>query len=115
MATAANLEQAAGQAYENLAAKWLVNNLKAALTSFWTTALPTFLDQDVTGRPIANWLTVIAALAQTTPATNVEIANLTEAATDVYKVCWLAFTLAASGQITSAQATALLAAYNAAF
>jgi len=119
MATAATLEQAAGQAYANLSTKWASNLLKSRLTQFWQASIgPTadvFPEQNANSRPVANWMTVIAAISSLLPATDVPIEQLSESATAVYKVCWLAFVLNGQGLVTNAQATALLAAYNAAF
>lgn len=119
MATAATLEQAAGQAYTNLSTVWAIDQLKTKLTQFWQACIgPTndlFPEQNQNSHPIANWMTIIAAISTEIPVILVPVEDLSAAATAVYKVCWLGFDLAARGLITAGQAAGLLAAYNAAF
>jgi hypothetical protein len=113
MATATSLAQAAGQAFDNLDVRWLANALKASLTLFWKNTIGLFPEADVTSHPVSNWLTVIAALADQMPATNVPIEQLTAAAEFVFRLCWMASFLQTSGGITNAQAISLLSFYNA--
>jgi len=122
MATAADLPQAAGQSFDNLFQLWTPggDTLKSALAAFATTLLPTFLEQDTVGRPIANWLIAIAAQAQQMPSVvapaQVPYTMLQTSADYVYRICWLgAKATSDSPQITNAQQTALLTAYNANF
>lgn len=123
MATAANLPQAAGQSFTNLFALWDVggNSFKNAVAAFAAALLPVFADADATGRPLANWLVLIASIAAQmpsgTPPTKVDYTIFFVTANDyVYRICWLgAKPSPQSPQITTAQQTALLAAYNANF
>ncbi len=123
MATAANLPVAAGQSFDNLFALWLAggNTFRTALATFAAQLLPVFLDSDQVGRPVANWLTLIAGLAsqmpsETAPAA-VDYSTYFVPANDyIYRVCWLAAIASPlSPQITTAQQTAVLTAYNAHF
>ena len=113
MATALSLAQAAGQAFDNLYVQWLSNNLKSVLTGFWQTTIDTFPQSAPDSNPVSNWLVLIAALADPMAASFVPLAQLTQAAEYVYRVCWMASFLQSSGGITNAQATFLLAQYNA--
>lgn len=123
MATAATLPQAAGQSFDNLFALWVAggNTLRSALAAFAAALLPTFPDQDQVARPIADWLTIIAATAQQMPSltapSKVDYTLLFVPANDyVYRICWLAAKPSVnSPDITTAQQTAVLAAYNANF
>jgi hypothetical protein len=112
MAAAATLLEAAGIAYDNLYVKWQLNQLKIRLTNFCSGVSPSFPDSDVNGRPIGNWLIPIRALAQDIPAVGVQLDDLTTAAQQIYRICYLGSQLEASGQITPAQAAALLLQYN---
>lgn len=113
MATATSLAQAAGQAFDNLHIRWLANQLKSVLAAFSQATLPTFPESAPNSNPVSNWLTLVGALAQPMPATNVPIDQLTDAAEFVYRLCWMASFLQTSGGITNAQANFLLASYNA--
>ncbi len=113
MSTALTLPGAAGQAFDNLNVRWLANQLKSALTLFWKNNLPSFPEQQVDAHPVSNWLTIIAALADQMPATNVPLEQLTAAAEFVYRLCWMADALQTSGGITALQATNLRLSYNA--
>lgn len=123
MATAASLPQAAGQSFDNLFALWEVggNTLKNALLAFANAVLPVFPDADATGRPIANWLTLVASIATQMPSLTVpnkaDYTVFFVTANDyVYRLCWLAAKPSPqSPQITGAQQAAVLTAYNANF
>lgn len=122
MAAAATLQQAAGQSFDNLYALWLLhgNTFRNRIRQFCATLLPVFPDQETVGRPIANWLTVLAALAQVMPdqtlLTSVDYAQFFVPANDyLYRLCWLAAGLSGSPSITTAQRNAILAEYNAVF
>jgi hypothetical protein len=123
MATAVDLPQAAGQSFENLFTLWTGggNSLRNALAAFTSSLLPLFPDQDTIGRPIADWLTLIGAAAQlmpgVAPLVTIPFEQLVTAADYVYRICWLGAGVTATlgvppPQITTAQRTALLAAYN---
>ncbi len=119
MATAANLTQAAGQSFNNLFAIWETggNTLRTKLTAFEASLLPLFPDQAPVGRPIANWLVLIASSAANIPSVVapalIPYEQLVTAADYIYRICWLAAKpTAQSPAITTAQQTAILAAYN---
>lgn len=113
MATATTLAQAAGQTFDNLNVRFLANQMKAVLTLFWKNTINIFPDGDVNSHPVSNWLTVIAAIADQMPSTNVPLEQLTAASEAVYRLCWMASFLAGAALITNAQAASLLASYNA--
>lgn len=122
MATATDLQEAAGQSFHNLFVLWAPggNNLRTAVAAFAAALLPVFPNSDAVGRPIAAWLILIASLAQQMPSvtapTQIQYELLVTAADYVYRICWLgAKPTPGSPNITSAQQTALLVAYNANF
>jgi hypothetical protein len=115
MATATTLDQAAGQAFDNLHIQWLANQLggnSGRIALFCQNSLPIFPASLPGGAPVGNWLTVFYALGVTLPVTNVPIDRLTDAAQILYRLCWMAFSLIGNG-ITTSQAAQLLAQYNA--
>lgn len=114
MAHATSLAQAAGQAFDNLNIHFQASQLKGVLTLFWRATIDIFPEADVNSHPVSNWITVIAALADQMPPTNIPIEQLTEAAEFVYRLCWMASLLQSSVPplITNAQAAALLGFYN---
>jgi len=120
---AANLQAAAAAAYTNLDTQWVAGTLKTALTTFWQSIDATFPDQSPNNQPIGNWIALIAAVAYECPATPpFGVGNpkdqwtfFNTAAQYVYRICWLGDYLDGQGLISSAQATALLAAFNACF
>ena len=118
MATAANLEQAAGQSQDNLFTLWLpqTNALRNALLAFMTDLLPVFPDGDVTGRPVANWLVLIGSLASQMPV-GPPYDQLVTAVDYIYRCCWLSAGVFGPTPlpITNAQRAAVLASYNARF
>jgi len=124
MATATTLQEAAGEAFANLFELWKFGAaaLKTAVTQFEAELLPVFPDSDVVARPIASWLILIASLATQMPSGTepgvivVPYGELVTAADYVYRICWLgAKPTPECPAITSAQQTAILDAYNAAF
>ncbi len=119
MATAADLEEAAGQSFDNLFAKWVGGTLKTRLTTFYQTVLPTFPESDPSGHPVANWLVLIASITDKMDAGNsfVEVPYdvMVTVSGYVYRLCWIANQLNIQSSITGAQAAAVLTAYNAAF
>lgn len=117
MAAAVNLVQAAGQTYQNLFPWYLNNTLKTRLTTFWNAILPTFPDQEPNSRPVADWLVLIASLADQMPTmvNSVPFASFDVATNYVYRLCYIGNFLTSRSLITPAQGAALLAAYNAAF
>ncbi len=117
---AVTLQEAASVIYDRLHVYWLIAGQIDARVATFVAVLPTFPDNSPNGRPIANWLTILMALRATsyTPdasTTRIEISVVTATAVLIYKTCWIADYLEGEGLITSAQAVALLAAFNAAF
>lgn len=122
---AADLEEAAGLAFDNLFGLWLAgdNQLKTATATFCRTLLPVFPESDATARPIADWLTLLYAQSSlmptvntTNPPTLVPYESLLTTADQVYRLCWLGSeATSTSPRLSSTQMTALLAAYNAQF
>lgn len=117
---AATLQEAAGLAFGNVSTAWRAGNLKTHLTAFWEEADPLFPDQALNNHPIANWIAMIAAVANECPTQDgtkdtrfAQFPYMNSAALYVYKLCWLASYFETEGLITNAQAVALLAAYNA--
>lgn len=114
MATATTLDQAAGQAFDNLHVQWLANQLggpTGRIALFCQGALPLFPASLPGGSPVSNWLTVFYSLGVQLPASNVPIIQLTESAQILYRLCWMAFSLIGNG-ISTGQAAQLLATYN---
>lgn len=120
MGTALNLTQAAGQSFVNLRNVWVPggNLFRTSVGGFGAQLLPVFPDQEPVGRPIANWLTLITAIASQMPSvvapTQVDYALYFVPSNDyIYRLCWLASKPSPlSPQITSAQQTAILNTYN---
>lgn len=116
MAPAANLPEAADDAFDNLNTLWLAGTLKSKLGAFCTSLLDTFPQQDQNANPVSNWLVVIFALQSGLPATNVSYLSLIDAVDKIYKICWMTNQLGVvQSLIKTAQATAVLTAYNAQF
>ena len=123
MAAELNLPNAAGNAYQNLLPFWSANTLKAALNGFWQGVLVTFGDtfpeQQPNSHPVSNWVTVVAALADSMPASGVPFNQFLDAVQYVYRMCWMTHQLQLQGLITAAQATtgpgSILVQYNANF
>ena len=120
MPTAATLPQAAGQSFVNLFNRWQAggNAFRTSVAGFASQLLPVFPDQETVGRPIANWLTVIAALALQMPSlvapNKVDYATFFVTANDyIYRLCWLASKPnPQSPNITPTQQQAVLDTYN---
>jgi hypothetical protein len=125
MASAADLTQAAGQAFDNLFPLWAAgdNLLKSALALFAEDVLPIFPDPDPVGRPLGNWAIFMSSLANlmptvaiVVPPTKIEYEQLVLATDYVYRICWIGSRpTPGAPAITSGQQAALLAAYNARF
>ncbi len=114
MTTALTLPEAAGLAFDNLQVWWLIpgTQLKNRLNAFWSFSLSLFPDSDPKGRPVANWLTLLAGLERIMANSQAPIEQLSAAAQYVYRACWMAQFLRTSGQISVAQANNLLGNYN---
>ncbi len=121
MPPAANLQEAAGLAYDNLYTKWALGYLQyfPALLSF-VQALASnpnlFPESAPNNHPIANWLAVISAYSvDLTPNTLPALVQLNEGAQLIYRICWCADALRTANLITAPQAAAVLTQYNASF
>lgn len=110
MPPAATLPDAAGAAYDNLYVKFVGGTLKADTAAF-ALALNVpglFEEQTESDHPMINWISVIAALAESMVAISVSYAQLNADVMYVYRACWMANT----SMYSTAQKTAVLAAYN---
>jgi hypothetical protein len=110
---AVTLAQAAGQAFDNLSARYVAGQLKTRLTIFWGDNLTNFPEAEPDSHPVSNWLILIASLADQMPTGTPPLTQLTAAAEAVYRLCWMASFLQSTGAISTAQANALLGSYNA--
>lgn len=119
MTMAATLVEAANLSYSQLALKWTANTLRTATAAFAAAASPVFPDSQDNCRPVGNWMVLIDALVSTLPPAPLPVAvsDLNQDVEYVARMCYAAFTLNAQVPqlVTNAQATALLAAWNAAF
>lgn len=115
MATATTLPEAAFQAYSNLYTLYLANTLKTQVAAFCAAILPTFPDETPDGRPVANWATLLYVTSSQMPSSSVPYTSLNDAATQLYKLCFMAQALKDAGLITASQASAVLTQYNAKF
>jgi len=122
MATAANLNQAAGQAATNLNVLWFAGTLGAKLALFAADCAATFVESNPNDHAMGDWLAVIAALANGIPAglfavgiPNASFQQAAAASRYISGMCFLGAQLNTQSLITNAQAAAVLAAYNARF
>lgn len=123
MATATDLLDAATQTPANLNTLWRADTLQARVTAFASDLVDDFPDDVPSNRPIANWLAVIAAFAPTIQSFDNAGSHLGQnteqtfqaAVRYVYRICKLGYYYEDEGFISSAQAAAILAAYNARF
>lgn len=111
MATALNLQQAAGQAYDNLHIRWLANQMRSRCILLCQNTVSIFPEQLPGGLPVANWIAILWAQAVKFPSSNVPISDLTIAAESLYRMCWMGFSIINNG-ITTTQASLLLAQVN---
>lgn len=121
MATATTLEQAAKQAWANLAVLATAGTLRAQLIAFCTTVRPLFngnAGANPGDHPTANWIAVLWAFADQMDAVADDWPALRVAADYVYRLCFMteqARTGNTPPLITQAQYDAVLASYNAEF
>lgn len=116
MAAELNLPAAAQHAYTNLEPFWVAGTLKAKLLAFATTTLASFSSTVPNNIPIANWCALIEALStDMNGGALVEPMAIRTAARYVYGICYLGAQLQGQGNISGAQATVILNAYNANF
>jgi hypothetical protein len=114
---AADLEAAAFEAFDDMYTRLVAATVRADVLAFCAAALPIFPDSSPNGRPVANWITILNATAQEWPssAATLLLADFDQfayGALVMFKLCYIAFEFDGT-QITSQQATALLAVYNA--
>lgn len=112
----ANLDDAGADAYVNLYG-WYQNGavaptLQTKLLSFCTTIQPSFPANIVVNYPIVNWIAIIMALATNMGVAAPTLTQLTDSSKMIYGICLLTATLNNAGQITNAQATVMLNAFN---
>lgn len=115
MAAAADLEQAAKQAWENLAPLSVAGTLRARLLAFCAAIKPQFQDAVPGNRPTLNWIAVLWAYATNMSATANNWPALRPAPEILYRLCFMTNQADVQNMITGAQAAAVLAAYNAQF
>lgn len=110
----ASLSEGAVKAAGNLFVLFAAGTLKAKTLAFWQSLLPLFPEQDPSGRPVADWLTLIADLSSrldtiTAGGTYGQLDQMTDY---VYRLCFLTSQLRTQNLITAPQSAAVLAAYN---
>lgn len=116
MTVAFTLKDAAHEAFDNLYTLWLADTLKSQTATFCDAVLAQVSEQDVNARQVADWATLLDITQDQMPGASVSFTTgLVVAADQVYRLCWLAYALNQQGLLTNAQATAILAAYNAAY
>ena len=113
MTAAPTLAAAAGDAFDNLQLRFVAGTIKTQLTIFWQQVLPTFPESQPGAQPVADWLTVLAALTNDMATGTPPLIQLTGAAEVMYRLCWMASFQATTGGISNTQALFLLASYNA--
>jgi hypothetical protein len=117
MAFAVNLQNAGFLSYEQMYIKYAANTLKSATASFAAAANPIFPDEIANNRPVGNWLILIDALVVSMPTGLVGQKDFNQIVEYVARMCIAGYTINTQTppMITNSQATALLAAWNAAF
>lgn len=113
---AANLEDAADQAYARLSLRWTANTIQASFQAYIVACSSVVNDATEKVRTVGNWLVPMTALSTelTAEAANPASQALFNKCVDyVYRFNMAAFYANVLGNITAAQAAALLAAYNA--
>lgn len=114
---AADLEAAAFESFDDLYTRLVASTVRVNVLAFCAQALPIFPDDQPDGRPVANWITILNTVANQwdTNAADLLLSSFDQfayGALVMFKLCYIAFDFDGT-QITTAQATALLAAYNA--
>lgn len=111
MPFATTLAQAAGQAEDNMTVWFAFNQLKVRLQAFAGQLFNLFPDDNQNSRPVANWLTVLIGVVQPMSNSMTEV-QLADTSQIMYRLLWMASDLQSSSLITTAQANAVLTAYN---
>lgn len=125
---ALTLLEAANQTPTNLNPLWANDTLQAKVIAFWESLVQLFPDDISNNQPIGDWLAIIAAFAPSilpyaqegTPGTTSlvglnTIATFRTAVDYIYRFCKFASAYSDQNLITTLQADAILAAYNAQF
>jgi hypothetical protein len=115
MASASDLEQAAKQAWLNLAPLSISGTLRAKLLAFCAAISPQFNVGNPGDRPTINWNAILWAHAQTMSPVADNWPALRVAADYLYRLCFMTNQADNQSMITTAQAAAVLTAYNAQF
>lgn len=115
MAMATDLTNAANIGYNQCSLFWYAGTLPGALSNFITAASPIFSDDRPNDRPVGDWLVLLYALSQAVDPLNMTDEQLDTCATYLFRMCLGAASAQTSSLISTAQATALLTAWNANF
>lgn len=116
MTIAANLQQAAGLAYDNMFVKWQLGvQLRLRCQGFLTHLDPFFPDNIPDNRPVGNWFVPFTALANSMPAGKASLEQFNACVQFMYRVCWATDAARTALLISSAQATEVLNEYNSRF
>lgn len=113
---ASDLEDAALQAYARLSLRWTANTIQASFQAYIVACSSVVNDSTAAVRTVGNWIVPMTALSTelTAEAGNPASQALFNKCVDyVYRFNQAGFYANVLGNITPAQATALLAAYNA--
>lgn len=115
---APNLQTAASQCAQHMAAYWLAGlTLPTRFAAFNTDVQAIFPDDgSQASRTVGNWIVIGKQIqAGLPPAASLGAADLNAMVQYVYRICWAgdAANTSTPARITAGQATALLAAYNA--
>lgn len=106
-----NLQDAAVTAYTNCMARWEAGTLKGDLLAFAKEFALAFQEDLESNHPPLNWSAVIQAASAAMDASSslIDQTQISQSAQYVFNVCWLVNDM----NLTPAQQTATLAAYNA--
>lgn len=115
MAAAANLFQAGQQSWVNLSPLATAGTLRTKLLTFVSTIAPSFTQGAPGDHPVANWIAILWAFAQTMSATAGHWDQLRIATDYLYRLCFMGEQSNSQGLITPTQYNLVLATYNAQF
>jgi len=110
----ANLTAATYGCAATMYARWLAGTLKADLTAFSASVSPLFSDDNPNDRTVGNWLVIVQAItSQMTAGITADQSVIDSAVQTLYRFFNQTDSRRATGQISLAQANAVLAAANA--
>jgi hypothetical protein len=114
MAHAATLLEAAHLSFDQASIFWTANTLDTAFNAFVAAASPIFEEAIPGDRTVGDWIILMRSLSAQATFTDspMPLALFTQAVELTYRICYAGFALEGD-TISSAQATALLAAWNA--